>query len=393
MNQKQHSRRDFVKQISMSLTALSFPLSTLAQYDNRNNTFHNYEEALKKPLEVKKLVFSFNNSYHPYTKALPDARIQTFVNLEELFIDGYEGKYMNLPNEISKLKKLSRLTIYCGNLFQIPKQVWGLQSLTTLYLEINALKEKDLKLSSLPQLEDFGIKVHKTEMLPEGIFENSKLKKLFIQSYEAKVIPDQFNKLPDLTLLTLHCENLTVIPGSIGSLKKLKVFDIYNKTLKSLNINFSDLDSLHDFRWGQSLIFPSPLAAAKNLKALRLDVSFFDAINTDTPPLKKLEILDLSFSKLKAIPQYFATLHSVKSMYLAYNNFTSIEFDFSQLTNLTELSFGDCENFGVIDMNKFIKSLKTIRKLESLKTPRLSDEQRVIKEAYNYDFDWWEQQY
>jgi hypothetical protein len=59
MTQKQHSRRDFVKQISMSLTALSFPLSTLAQYGSRNDTFHNYEEALKKPLEVKKLVFQF----------------------------------------------------------------------------------------------------------------------------------------------------------------------------------------------------------------------------------------------------------------------------------------------------------------------------------------------
>jgi hypothetical protein len=90
---------------------------------------------------------------------------------------------------------------------------------------------------------------------------------------------------------------------------------------------------------------------------------------------------------------YFETLHSVKSIYLTYNNFKSIEFDFSQLANLTELSFGDCENFGEIDMNKFVKSLKTIRKLESLKTPRLSKEQLVIKEAYKYDFDWWEQQF
>lgn len=77
MTQKQHSRRDFVRQISMSLTALSFPISTLALYDSLDETFYNYEEALKKPLEVKILAFLFKNSNHPYTKALPDARIQT----------------------------------------------------------------------------------------------------------------------------------------------------------------------------------------------------------------------------------------------------------------------------------------------------------------------------
>ncbi|SFP01364.1 Leucine rich repeat-containing protein [Chitinophaga sp. YR627] len=377
----------------MSLTALSFPLTTLAKYGGLDTTIYNYEEALKRPLEVKKLAFSFNNSNHPYTKALPDGRIQALVNLEELFIDGYGGKYIKLPDELSKLKKLKRLTIYGENLVQIPNVVWSLQSLTDLTLEINSLKEEDLKLSSLPQLGDFGVKIHKTEKLPGGIFENSKLKRLFIQSDDAKVIPDQFNKLPDLTSLTLHCQNLIVIPGSIGSLKRLAIFDIYNKTVKSLDIDCGQLDSLRDFRWGHSLNFPNSLTAAKNLHRLNLDVSFFETINTDTLPFKNLEILDLSFSKLKTIPPYFSTLHSLKSIYLTNNNFASIEFDFSQLTNLTELSFGDCENFQKIDMNKFITSLKTITKLERLKTPSLSKEQSIIKDGYHYNFDWWEQRY
>lgn len=377
----------------MGFTALSLPLSTLAKYGGLDTTFYNYEEALKKPLEVKKLAFSFNNSNHPYTKALPDARIQSLVNLEELFIDGYEGKYIKLPDELSKLKKLKRLTIYGDNLIQIPSLVWSLQSLTDLTLEINSLKEKELKLSSLPQLEDFAVKIHKTEKLPDGIFENSKLKRLFIQSYEAKVIPNQFNKLPDLTSLTLHCQNLMVIPVSIGSLKKLAILDIYNDTAKSLDIDCAQLDSLRDFRWGHSLNFPTSLTAAKNLKRINLDVSFFETINIDTLPFENLEILDLSFSKLKTIPQYFSTLHSLKSIYLTNNNFTSIEFDFGQLTNLTDLSFGDCENFEKIDMNKFIASLKTIKKLERLKTPSLSKGQSLIKDGYNYNFDWSVQQY
>lgn len=390
MTQKQQARRKFVKQIGIGFAALALPspLTTFAKHTMIDDTFYNYEEALKNPLQVKSLAFSFNNSYHPYTKSLPDARIKTMVNLEELHIDGFTEAHMNLPAEIKELKHLRRLSIYAENLVELPKLVWALKSLTSLNVTVSILKDNDLKLSALPLLEEFGIKLNKTEKLTEEIFDNSNLKWLYIQSDSLKVIPNHFDKLPDLSTLTLHCQDVLVIPGTIGSLSKLKRLDLYNRAAKSLDIDFSKLDNLQEFRWGHALIFPTSLVAAKKLKRLTFDVSYFATINTDSLPFQNLEIIDLSFSKLKSIPKCFATLHSVVALYLGFNKFDTIEFDFSELTHLKTLGFRMCENFENIDMGKFISSLKTIKNLEFLETPALSEEQKRIRKGYEYKFEW-----
>jgi Leucine-rich repeat (LRR) protein len=390
MTLRQQARRQFVKQIGIGFAALALPspLAAFARTTMIDDTFYNYEEALKTPLKVKSLAFSFDNSYHPYTKSLPDARIKTLVNLEELFINGYKASHMKLPVEISELKQLQKVTIYADNLVEIPPVIWTLKSLTSLMIEINSLKENDLRLSDFPSLDEFGIKLHKTQNLPAAVFSNSNLKWLYIQSDDLKVIPNQFNKLPDLSYLTLHCQYVSDIPNSISTLSKLKRLDLYNKTTTSLDIDFSGLDSLEEFRWGQALFFPTSLTTAKKLKRATFDVSYFEAINADSLPFQNLKILDISFSKLKRIPKCFETLHAVEGLYLAYNNFDTIEFDFSQLTQLKTLSFRECGNFEKIDMKKFISSLTTIKNLSSLETPILSKEQSLIKKDNKYKFDW-----
>lgn len=387
-----NTRRKFVKQISLGLAAVSLPSSllALADYGSIDDTFYNYEEALKKPLAVKRLAFCLNNSNHPYTKSLPDARIQTLVNLEELYISGFTGTHMKLPAELKKLEKLRNISINGENLVEIPRLIWDLPSLTNLFFEMNALKETDLKLPALSHLEDLGMKLNKTEKLPVGVFDSPKLKRLFIQSDTLKVIPNLYHKLPALTTLTLHCPYLAKIPDSIGSLSKLNVFDIYNKVAKSLDIDFSQLENLSSFRWGQSLFFPTSLTAAPNLRRLNLDVSFFETINADSLPFKNLETLDMTFSKLKAIPRCFETLAPLKYLYFNYHDLNSIAFDFTRLTNLKILSFRDCSHFDKIDMEQFISSLKTIRGLEVLETPALSKEQSIIRNGYDYKFEWTE---
>ena len=390
MTQKQQARRQFVKQIGLGFTALALPSSLIAfaKTTMMDDTFYNYEEALKTPLQVRSLAFSFNNSNHPYTKSLPDARIKKLVNLEELFIGGYTGDHMKLPMEITELKKLRQLTIYADNLVEIPQLIWTLKSLTSLNLEVSILKEGDLKLSALPKLENFGLKLNTTDKLTEGVFDNSNLKWFYLQSDKLKVIPNQFNKLPLLSSLTLHCQDVVEIPSTISSLSQLKRLDLYNSTAKTLDIDFSKLDNLEEFRWGHSLIFPTSLVAAKMLKRLTFDVSYFETINVESLPFQNVEIIDLSFSRLQGIPRCFETLHSVIALHLEYNKFKELTFDFSQLTHLKTLSFRMCEDFEKIDMNKFIDSLKTIRHLEYLETPALSNEQKMMKKGYEYNFEW-----
>lgn len=393
MTKKKQTRREFLSQSGAGLIifSLPFPLTAFANFNKMNDTFHNYEEALKKPLEVKVLSFSFNNSYHPYTTSLPDERIKTLVNLEKLHISGFKGEHINLPNEISELRNLKELSIYAENLVEIPKVIWTLKSLTDLFLEINFLKDNDLELSNLTQLQSFGIKVHKTEIISERIFDNSNITRFYLQSDDLKAIPNYFDRLPNLNHLTLHCQNLDTIPSTISYLSKLKSIDLYNKSAKSINVNFGLLERLEEFRWGQSLFFPLSLTDAQNLKRLNFDVSYFETIDANDLAFQNLQQLELSFRKLKKIPKCFETLKGVQSLILGYNNFNEIEFDFHQLTQLTYLSFRRCENFDKIDMKKFISSIKTIRNLRFLETPTLSKEQKIIRRGYKFEFDWVEE--
>lgn len=388
MVKSQNSRREFLRKSGLFLT---FPFESIIKFNEMTDTFHNYEEALKNPLEVKILSFSFNNSYHPYTKSLPDERIKTLINLEKLFISGFKGEYLNLPDEIRELKKLNEISIYSENLIEIPKVIWSLNSLTNLHLEINSLKNSDINLSNLANLESFGIKLHKTEILPDSLFENANLTHFYIQSDDLRIIPNHFDKLHNLISLALNCQNLNIIPSTIGSLKKLKNIDFYNKTAKSIGINFEGLEELNKFRWGQSLFFPLPLIDAINLEVLTLDVSYFETINAKELHFKNLNQLKVTFSKLDRMPKCFETLQGIQHLILDYNNFRELEFDFRNLNNLNSLSFRRCENFDKIDMKKFCDSLKTVKNLKYLETPTLSKQQNILRKEYNFEFKWIEE--
>lgn len=353
--------------------------------------FYNYEEALKNPLEVKSLVFLFNNSYHPYTTTLPDKRIKTLINLEKLYIGGFNGKHIDLPDEIEELKKLKDLSIYAENLVEIPKVIWKLKYLTALYLEITTLKEGELQLSNLGQLQSFGIKVKNSEILSESVFDNISITNFYIQSFDLQEIPNRFDQFVHLNTLRLHCQHLKKIPSTISTLHNLKRIDIYNKAAKSIDVQFDKLEKLEEFRWGQASFFPLAITDAKNLKRATFDVSYFEAIDTDALVFQNLQIFDLSFCKLKGIPKCFETLETIQGLYLTHSDFKEIEFDFQKLTNLAHLSFKRAENFGLIDMRKFMDSLMTIKNLKSLKTPLLSKGQDEIRKDYKFEFEWMEE--
>jgi Leucine-rich repeat (LRR) protein len=391
MNTVQGLLRRILMACIVGIPGLIIPISTLANNPVLEETFYNYEEALTRPLEVKTLVFSFNNPDRPYTKTLPDARIKTLVNLERLSIEGYKEERMILPNELKELVNLKDLSIYAQNLRQIPAVVWELDSLYSLYIEINGLPPNALKLAQLKRLRNFSLWLHKTDTLHGERLNAPGLTRLSIRSDDLKYITNHLDQLTGLTSLTLHCSSLTTIPASISSLVNLKRIDIYNKTAVSADIDFAKLDKLEEFRWGHGLFFPISLSAAKNVKRVNFDVSYFEKINAATLPFQRLEQLELSFSQLKAIPKCFGTLHSVKSLLLEYNKFSVIDFDFSQLTNLTFLSFRRCENFDKIDFAKFIKSLKTIKNLKYLETPVLTKQQAAMKKQLNMAIEWREE--
>ncbi|WP_428233148.1 hypothetical protein [Flavobacterium sp.] len=65
-----------------------------------------------------------------------------------------------------------------------------------------------------------------------------------------------------------------------------------------------------------------------------------------------------------------------------------LEFDFHKLENLSLLGFKRRENFNGINMEKFINSLHTIKSLEYLLTPAITEGQRNIRRKHKLDFEW-----
>jgi len=353
-----------------------------------SETFHSYEQALLNPLDVKTLIFSFNNSSHIEVENFLDERIKALINLEELSIEGFEGTQLSLPAEISQLKNLKELSIFARNLIEIPTIIWEMKSLNYLFLEINSIQNGSLQLSKLDQLKSVGFKIHNTEILTSDVFDNVNVTRFYLKSDDLKEIPNHFDKLMNLNNLTLHCENLIKFPDTISNLCNLKTIDVYNKSIKSININFNLLENIEEFRWGQISFFPTGINKAKSLKRLNLDVSSFETIDADEAAFQSLEKLELSFCKLKKIPKCFETLDSIKTLDLGYSNFSELDFDFKNLKNLSFLCFKRCENFENIDITKFIKSISTITNLRYLETPRLTAQQIKVRNKSRFDFEW-----
>jgi Leucine-rich repeat (LRR) protein len=266
-----------------------------------------------------------------------------------------------------------------------------LKSLTDLYLEINFLKDNQLELANLEQLKSFGIKVNNSKFLSESTFANTNITTLYVQSNDLEEIPNYFDRLIHLNSLTLHCQHLKIFPDTISTLSSLKRFDTYNKIAKSIDFDFNKLEKLEEFRWGQATFFPLNITDAKKLKRLTLDVSYFETIDTNELVFQNLQHFDLSFCKLQKIPKCFEALETIEGLYLTHNNFKEIEFDFQKLTNLTALNFKRAENFELIDIQKFINSIMTIKNLNFLKTPSLSKEQNKIRKNHKFGFEWIEE--
>lgn len=330
-----------------------------------NNTFYNYEEALKTPEEVTSLAFSFNNSYHSYTKELPDSRIKSLVNLEKLYIGGYEGERLDLPKELLDLPKLTQLSIETKSK-TVPSLIWELKTLESLDISFDFFQGDELKTYELQNLEHFSFSSKDLERFPDEIFSSKGLKSLALASRNVTSITDKIGDLINLQRLFLGCENLLFFPESVENLFNLKEISLYSRELKSIPLNFKKLLKLENFRWGQCKQFPVNLVDAPNLNRANFDTSFFEVIESAELCFPKLKRLEMTVSRLKEIPNCLSTIKSLNHLQLGYNFLKVIDFNFSKLEYLEFIGLRYPEHIQNIDMNKLIKSLKTVPNLKSI---------------------------
>lgn len=175
--------------------------------------FFNYQNALEKPLEVKKLYLS---GYKEEDLNL----LYRFENLEFLELKGF--KILNLPDNLSNLQNLKKLHLIDNFFLEIPQTVFELD-LDSLKIENGDIQEIPSQIADLHNLSELNINnLSHIQRIPEEISNLEKLKYLYLKNNKLKTLPEQIGKLQQLTHLDISNNLLKTLPQSFARLNLKK---------------------------------------------------------------------------------------------------------------------------------------------------------------------------
>jgi|GEM_PF-1476680 len=197
---------------------------------------------------------------------------------------------------------------------------------TDLY-GVTVNREEYLK-SKRMMLELFSIKdKKKVNKKADGNFYNKGLKEF----------PNIENQ--DLTRLNFYKNELTSLPPSIKSFKKLKI----------LTVDYNKLDSI-----------PDEIGELNSLVELSFTYNQIRYVSDSIGKLSNLKSLNLSDNNIKEIPKSIWNLQLLEQLYLSDNELTTIPNSIANLSGLTHFSADDNE------LDNFPVGLENLKKLKSL---------------------------
>jgi len=202
------------------------------------------------------------------------------------------------------------LALVNKKLNSIPEEVYGLISLTHLYLKNNLLNT-----------------------LPDSLENLINLIKLDLYGNKFNEFPEVITKLPKLKILDIKFNNFTELPSSIGNLKTLTYLGVGgNPSLTTLPKEIGYLIRVTKLNAQLCSIktLPEEIGNMRSLKELWIDKNHIETLPSIIGNLPSLESLTLSNNPLKSLPAELFKLANLK------------QFDINNCTNLnpTIINFG-----------------------------------------------------
>jgi len=163
-------------------------------------------------------------------------------------------------------------------------------------------------------------KLIETSGLDKNLFNLHNLNYLSITHTCLREMPDEIEKLTNLTTLVLHSNEIAELPSAIANLAKLKVLDCSRNKLT---------------------YFPKELGNHPHLSTINLASNLLRNIPSQSSCIK-LSILDLSNNRLEAFPDVcYTELVHLSEIHVNGNQITEIPIAINRLQGLKVLNMAD----------------------------------------------------
>jgi internalin A len=177
-----------------------------------------------------------------------------------------------LPDELSGLKQLRKLSLAGNQLCDLPDWLAELGQLAELDLSRNQLTALPESLSHLAQLRQLKVCENRLESLPETLGRLARLQELDVESNQLKVLPKSIGRLSALRRLQVSNNQLMALPESASKLAQLQLLFVSNNKLTALPDGLGQLAQLQllDVSRNQLSVLPQRWGAAQALEQLDL---------------------------------------------------------------------------------------------------------------------------
>lgn len=369
--------------LKYQFTLLLFFFSTLL-FGQSAKLYTSINDALQQPLDVIYLTLDFR-----VLPAKDAARLATLKNLKVLHLNYFKND--TIPNSVFQLKNLRELRIIGASFFgdykpktggkyyplrAIPSAIGNLTQLEILDLSHHTINYLPSTIGQLTRLKVLNLGHNVLEKLPETIAQLSQLRILYLNWNKLdKANLTVIKPLSALVELDLSNNYLTIFPNGIKQLHQLKLLNLADNQLEKLDLTIGDkLTNLEylNLSYNNFKVFPKAIFQFKKLKTLRLAGAdsydayvrqeadyFLEIIPAEITVLTQLEILDLSFQSLQALPPTFYQLSKLHTLNLRGNYLKEKEVKIiAQLNALTSLNLG---GNGLKDLPSSLAQLQNLK--------------------------------
>jgi Leucine-rich repeat (LRR) protein len=284
-------------------------------------------------------------------------------NLQNLHV----GHNVELPEWLGDMDSLSSLNICNDSIENIPPEIGNLKKLRQLCIVGENITSLPGTIAELP-LVTMELCCPKLESLPASFSNLKKLAALDIGNCNFSALPCLLCDLPELAKLMIGMEitfqgpytKLTKIPENIGNLKKLRILDLEDTSIRKIPESLGDCPLEYLKISGDFQTIPETFGNLAALEELHIEADTMQTLPGSIGKCGALKIFDLKSDEIRELPASLGKLTNLEQFYIDAFNLEKIPDIFGDLGALKHLDIFSGA------LTAFPENMGKLKNLESL---------------------------